>query len=318
MGNFLDFWLQSELLFAATGEAPSAEMQQILFSLYRGAYLRRVLWLRPQRTLVEHTYWHSVPAALLPASELWRTDADLAALVPKLRASHADILWHNRRLLSKLEPHIRSALRELLTSFLSLSDHDAHAHDAGRSTALAPPSRVLPRSWASAPRTSRNGSSAPDTSCCVVHLRLGQSQFWQRSSRGVGQNGTTQFDQSTTQFDKSLVDKLIRTARYRTAPACFEVLDGGTNHLCTPSASNGQCGAVVREELLRKLRAAAPSAAVTELTSGLSPDTDFLRMACATKLLLGAGSSFNTFAALAARAEVRGLSMLGSRHADVR
>ena len=130
-------------------------------------------------------------------------------------------------------------------------------------------------------------------------MRLGQSMFWSRTDGSA---------------DHTMVHKLSRAAaHFRAPPRCFRILDGGTHHLCTQSAHDGDCGTSARGLLVEALRAAYPAAAVAErLAPDPSPDDDFLTMACARTLLLGAGSSYNTFAALAARAEVRGLSVLAA------
>lgn len=286
IGNFLDFWLQRELLYAATGELQSAQMQQTLYGIHRGVVLRRVFRFRPHRSLLEHAYAHRTPASLLPSAAQWRTDATLVALLPRLRASNTDLLWKDKMLLARLEPHVRAALRELLASYAS---HTGRL--SAQCSALAPSRHVA-----------ANHSSS---SCCVVHMRVGQPLFWSTNRSRGGHTDTTK------------VHQLSRAAaHFRAPPRCFHILDGGTHHLCTQSARGDDCGASARGVLVEALRAAFPTAAVHEPSpSGPSPDDDFLTMACARTLLLGGGSSYNTFAALAAHADVRGLSVLGSRDA---
>lgn len=86
----------------------------------------------------------------------------------------------------------------------------------------------------------------------------------------------------------------------------IELLVGGAARGC--SASDDSCGSRAVSLLLHALRSAFGDAAVVLIDGrSASPprvDADFLTLACAPRLVIGAGS-FAMFAALASRGEVR-------------
>ena len=139
------------------------------------------------------------------------------------------------------------------------------------------------------------GQSFEDDAHLVVHFRTGDmlNQFL---AEGLS---------STRLFE--VLNATVQAAGDFDSPASvIELLDGGMSHRCDTSdlyPGDRDCGRPVLEELLRRLQTAYPQSQLVR-RFGHSADLDFLRLACAPRVVFGAGS-FALYGALAGVGLVR-------------
>lgn len=277
LGNYLDFYLQRELLLQASAASATSSGAEVANSassgpaalargIWTGVWLKRFLhfrWTAPA-TLIEHL--HSQRLSHLSRS--WqRPEAAqlLRALVAGGLASARSgqpefFLWWNQTLLHEMLPEVRDAVRAAV---------DAVVPQAG----------------------------APPPGTCVVHFRAGD--FTNEVAGGW----------KPAQLRLCIAAMAAAARTFPTAVQRFEVLGGGVDHGCDPQVAD--CGQSALQLLERNLRAAVPNASVVHVR-GASADADFARMVRAPMLLVGSfgtelkvGSSFAVFAAAASAGHVR-------------
>ena len=276
LGNYIDYYLQRELLqqaleAASSGADPSGPAA-MTYGIWRGVRMRRMIW--PTRwfqpiTLIEHLQHHRM--ARLPASALARPNmarvmrslTEGAALSARTH-SNDFFLWWNHSHARTLLPYVGETLRNAISS-------------AG-SVPLA-----------------RYGR--PSDRTVVVHFRAGDFTRLMRWK--------------PAQLRLCIAAMIVAARTFPDADRidAFEVLGGGIDHRCDTRTDD--CGASALGLVARGLRSAFPNATVRSLR-GATVDEDFVRMVRAPMLLIGAvgyelvvGSSYAHYAAAASEGHVR-------------
>lgn len=281
LGNYIDFYLQRELLRSRGGGSGSSAAavasqgpEALAYGIWRGVRMRRLLhpssWFEPN-SLIEQLH-HRQEGVQLPPGAWARSDMRQLAYAlheggsAAARSGTPDFfLWWNHTHLRALLPHIRETIRAELAS--------------------------LP-STAAAQRVGAHASTE-----VVVHFRAGDF------------TRETRWKPSQLRLCVASMVAAVQTFPDAQLITSFHILGGGIDHGCDPTVDD--CGASALALVARGLRVAFPNA-TTRLSRGGSVDEDFIRMVYAPKLLLGSygtelkvGSSFAVYAAAASTGHVR-------------
>ncbi|KAJ1626256.1 hypothetical protein T492DRAFT_1033658 [Pavlovales sp. CCMP2436] len=267
IGNFVDVWLQREILRAAGSVCADRGWEDAqVTAIGNGVAWRRVVhmgWLRGE------------PLALVAHIG--------ASRAGKARVNSAFVSLVRARLRGRLNIGCRRLPHE--TGAFTL----AYAYDA-----LAVIRPVLSETMhalldSHSPIDSIRFPAGALT--CVVHVRLGDYHPRARA-------GNSSAAAATPEEVGALLAGAART--FAPPPTRFEILESGVSHGCTGE----RCGQVTLLAIERALQLSFPHAEVALVIDG-TPDRDFARAARAPMLLIGSGGSFANFAAAANRGQVR-------------
>ena len=315
VGNYLDFWMQKELMRAASDDAalsalayrPAASCDGIV----RQILLKRKVHMRSSIepiTLIERV----ATKRLLhpPPPGFWSDASRSGALRTLLMSWESDsdaepVLWwhaeHMRILLPYLQPSMHALVEEIATT---TQERPYWQVDGSSEDILVMRNQNADRTCVV------HFFHRPTDSVVTLENQRSGSTGSSSSLSGLSSSSTGESDE----YRLSIATLIAAASTFPEAPKRFELLGGGLDPHCDPSIPNNDCGAVrALRQIAHGLRRSFPEAAVVILFEG-DTDSDFVRAARAPMLLLGAdagrgltvGSSYSMYAAIAnARGLVR-------------